>query len=136
MAVVLEKGQVIDTIVNGLGQAVGGLPGVLAAAGMFFVQFVLSFIGSSGSGQALVTMPIMAPLAHVLGLTRAAVRAGVPVGRRDRQHLVPHLRLLHGRSGARRGAWQKWLKFYLPIFLGWVVIALGLLTYAQLSGWS
>ena len=35
VAVVLEKGQIIDTIVNGLGQAVGGLPGVLAAAGMF-----------------------------------------------------------------------------------------------------
>lgn len=32
--------------------------------------------------------------------------------------------------------WQKWLRFYLPIYLGWVVIALALLTYAQATGWS
>lgn len=70
----------LDTIVNALGNAVGGLPAVLAAVGMLFVQFV------------------------VLGLTR-------------------QLAVL---------AYQ----FYLPVFAGWLVLALGLLTYAQLSGWS
>ena len=32
--------------------------------------------------------------------------------------------------------WQKWLAFYLPIYAGWVVISLGLLTVAQIIGWS
>jgi uncharacterized ion transporter superfamily protein YfcC len=32
--------------------------------------------------------------------------------------------------------WQEWLKFYLPLFAGWAVIALGLLTFAQLTAWS
>ena len=70
IAVILEDGRVMDTIVNGLGTVVGDLPPVLAAAGMYFVQLLINFIIPSGSGQALVTMPIMAPLSDMLGVTR------------------------------------------------------------------
>ena len=136
VSVVLEKGQIIDTIVNGLGQAVGGLPGVLAAAGMFFVQFVLSFIVSSGSGQALVTMPIMAPLADVLGLTRQLSVLAYQLADGIGNILFPTSGYFMAVLALAGVPWQKWLKFYLPIFLGWVVIALGLLTFAQLTGWS
>src|SRR5699024_5557431 len=37
---------------------------------MYFVQMMINFIISSGSGHALVTMPIMAPLADIVGVTR------------------------------------------------------------------
>lgn len=136
VAVVLEKGQIIDTIVHALGNAVGDLPEVLAAAGMFFVQFVLSFIVSSGSGQALVTMPIMAPLSDVLGLTRQMAVLAYQLADGTGNILFPTSGYFMAVLALAGVPWQKWLKFYLPIYLGWVVIALGLLTYAQLSGWS
>jgi len=136
VAVVLEKGQIIDTIVHSLGNAVGGLPAVLAAAGMFFVQFVLSFIVSSGSGQALVTMPIMGPLADVLGLTRQMAVLAYQLADGTGNILFPTSGYFMAVLALAGVPWQKWLTFYLPICLGWVVIALGLLTYAQLTGWS
>lgn len=136
VAVVLEKGQIIDTIVHGLGRAVGDLPEVLAAGGMFFVQLALSFIVSSGSGQALVTMPIMAPLADVLGLTRQMSVLAFQLADGTGNILFPTSGYFMAVLALAGVPWQKWLKFYLPIFLGWVVIAMGLLTYAQLSGWS
>lgn len=136
VAVVLDEGQVLDTIVHGLGNAVGDLPGVLAAGGMFFVQTALSFVVSSGSGQALVTMPIMAPLADVLGLTRQIAVLAYQLADGTGNIFFPTSGYFMAVLALAGVPWQKWLKFYLPIYLGWVIIALGLLTYAQLSGWS
>lgn len=136
VAVVLEEGQVLDTIVNALGNAVGGFPAVLAAGGMFFVQFVLSFVVSSGSGQALVTMPIMAPLADVLGLSRQLAVLAYQLADGIGNILFPTSGYFMAVLALAGVPWQKWLKFYLPIFVGWLLICLGLLTYAQLSGWS
>ncbi|MCQ4991558.1 TIGR00366 family protein, partial [[Clostridium] symbiosum] len=47
-----------------------GLPAALSACGMFVVQNILNILIPSGSGQAAVTMPIMAALSDVLGVTR------------------------------------------------------------------
>ena len=100
------------------------------------MQFVLSFIVSSGSGQALVTMPIMAPLADVLGLTRQLSVLAYQLADGIGNILFPTSGYFMAVLALAGVPWQKWLKFYLPIFLGWVVIALGLLTFAQLTGWS
>jgi hypothetical protein len=67
------------------------------------------------------------PLMHPRGVRDEEVAYQLPTGPAP---LVPHLLLLHGRARAGSGPWQKWLKFDLPISLGWVVIAPGLLTYA------
>src|SRR5699024_441790 len=62
IAVVLEDGKIMDTIVHSLGSVLDGVTPTVAAVGMYAVQVLINFIISSGSGQALVTMPIMAPL--------------------------------------------------------------------------
>lgn len=70
VAVVLKDGQIMDTLVYALGNLVGGFPAVFSAIGMFFAQQGFNFVIPSGSGQALVTMPIMAPLSDLVGVTR------------------------------------------------------------------
>ena len=57
--VVLTDGQVIDTIINAIAGAVRGLGPEAASLGMLVVQTVCNFFIPSGSGQAVVTMPIM-----------------------------------------------------------------------------
>ena len=69
VAVILEDGQVMDTIVNGLGSVVGDLPPTFAAAGMYFVQLIINFV-IPRAGTSLVTMPITAPLADMADVTR------------------------------------------------------------------
>ena len=59
--VVLTEGQVIDTVINGLASPLQAFPGHVAALGMLAVQTLCNLFIPSGSGQAYVTMPIMAP---------------------------------------------------------------------------
>ncbi|HOX31198.1 MAG TPA: AbgT family transporter, partial [Spirochaetales bacterium] len=68
--VVLSQGGILHTIVHGMAAAVSGLPPFLSAIGMYVVQILISVIIPSGSGMASVTMPIMGPLATLLGMTQ------------------------------------------------------------------
>ena len=55
-----------------------GLPSIFAAAIMVPIQLLVNLLINSGSGQAAATMPIMAPLADILGVSRqTAVLADV-----------------------------------------------------------
>lgn len=70
ISMVLTTGGIIDTVVFYLANLVGSLPKTLTGIGMLVVQNLINFFIPSGSGQAIVMMPIMAPLADVVGLSR------------------------------------------------------------------
>lgn len=70
ISMVLTTGGIIDTVVYFLANLVGSLPKTLTGIGMLVVQNLINFFIPSGSGQAIVMMPIMAPLADVVGLSR------------------------------------------------------------------
>ena len=65
IAVVLEDGQIIDSIVHGIAGLLEGMPADVSAVGMLVVQSVCNFFIPSGSGQAFVTMPIMSQNARM-----------------------------------------------------------------------
>ncbi len=67
--VVLEDGKIIDTIVNGVARPLESAGPSLAAVGMLVFQTICNFFIPSGSGQAYVTMPIMAPLSDLVGVS-------------------------------------------------------------------
>ena len=67
---VLTEGGIIDTVVNGMAAPLSHMPLAFSAICMLIVQTILNFFIPSGSGQAAVSMPIMAPLADVLGMNR------------------------------------------------------------------
>src|SRR5699024_4478607 len=67
ISVVLEDGQILDTIIHALSSLVSDLPHQLAAVMMMVVQALFNFLVGSGSGQALITMPIMSGLSDIIG---------------------------------------------------------------------
>ncbi|GAB3588991.1 YfcC family protein [Hymenobacter daeguensis] len=71
--VVLEQGHIVDTIVQGLSAPLAQLPVVFSALGMMVVQTALHLPVPSVSGQATLTMPLFAPLADIIGLSRQVV---------------------------------------------------------------
>jgi uncharacterized ion transporter superfamily protein YfcC len=76
ISLVLTDGQVIDTIVAGLVAPLSQIPALAAAALMIPVHALIHVPVMSNSGQAVLTMPIMAPTADLLGISRdAAVMA-------------------------------------------------------------
>ncbi|KIL51942.1 YfcC family protein [Jeotgalibacillus soli] len=136
VAVVMEDGQIMDTIVYGLGILVGNFPPVFSAVGMFFVQLLFNFVVPSGSGQALVTMPIMAPLADILNMTRQTAVLAFQLGDGLGNILFPTSGYFMAALALAGVSWGKWVKFYFPLFGIWVAISIGLLVFAQLTGWS
>lgn len=68
--IVLQKGNIIDTVCFYLAQSMQNLTSTFAAIVMFFFQTILNFFIPSGSGQAATSMPIMVPLADLLGINR------------------------------------------------------------------
>lgn len=70
IVLVLQDGQVVDTLVQGLFTPLQGLPVLVSALGMLVAQAAVHIPVSSVSGQAVLTMPILAPLSDLLGMSR------------------------------------------------------------------
>lgn len=136
VAVMLEQGQVMDTLVLGLGSLVGSFPDTLSAVGMFLSQLGFNFVIPSGSGQALVTMPIMAPLSDLIGVTRQNAVLAYQLGDGLSNILYPTSGYFMATLALGGVGWNRWIRFFLPLFGIWVAIAIAFVIFAQMSGWS
>ena len=123
--VVLEDGQVIDTLVAGLFAPLGHLPVGVSAAAMVIVQAVLHPLVPSVSGQAVLTLPVLVPLADLLHLSRQVVVLAYQYGAGVCELLIPTNGALMAILGATKVRYEDWLRFCIPIYLG--LLALGLL---------
>lgn len=125
--VVLDEGGVVDTIVHGISVPLQALPSGLAAVGMLVVQSLTNLFIPSGSGQAFVTMPIMAPLSDLLGLTRQTAVLAYQFGDGFMNIVVPTNPVLVGILAMAAIPYDRWLRFILPFMLKvWLVGAVAL----------
>jgi uncharacterized ion transporter superfamily protein YfcC len=114
ISVVLTDGRVIDTIVYALALPLGDLPRQAAALMMIPIQTLLHFPVQSVSGQAVLTMPIMAPVSDLIGVSRDAAVIAFQTGAGVADMLVPtNGALLAILLGADVG-YGRWLRFALP----------------------
>ena len=132
--VVLTQGQVIDTVINGLATPLQAFPEHVAAVGMLVVQTVCNLFIPSGSGQAYVTMPIMAPIADLTGLTRQTAVLAYQFGDGFTNMAIPTNALLMGMLALARIPYQRWLRFVGPLLLKLYAVAiLALILAVQLG---
>lgn len=136
VAVVLEDGQIMDTMVYALGNLVSDFPAALSAGGMFVAQLGFNFVVPSGSGQALVTMPIMAPLSDVLSVPRQTAVLAYQLGDGLGNILYPTSGYFMATLALAGVRWDKWVRFFFPLFLMWVAIAAGFTVFAQITTWT
>ncbi len=126
----------LNTLLHHGSESLGGLPGWLAAWGMYFGQSVFNFFVTSGSGQAALTMPLMAPLADLIGVTRQVAVLAFQLGDGLTNLLVPTSAALMGCLGAAHVEWLRWVRVMLPFFGVLVVLASGFVIVASLIGYS
>jgi uncharacterized ion transporter superfamily protein YfcC len=126
--VVLDQGGVIDTIVHGLSMPLQSLGAGPAAVGMLVFQTLINLFIPSGSGQAYVTMPLMAPLADLVGVGRQVAVLAFQFGDGFSNIIVPTNAILIGMLSIARVPYDRWLRFVLPLLLKiWAASALALL---------
>jgi uncharacterized ion transporter superfamily protein YfcC len=134
--VVLNEGGVVHTIVHGISVPLQELPGALSAVGMFFVQSLANLFIPSGSGQAYVTMPIMAPLADLVEVSRQVAVLAYQFGDGFTNILVPTNAVLVGILAMAVVPFDRWVKFIFPFMVKiWVVGSIAL-AMAVLIGYA
>ncbi|WP_326907566.1 YfcC family protein [Sedimentibacter sp. MB31-C6] len=115
--VVLTEGSILDTILYVTSNAVSSLPSSLTALGMYIFQCVLNFIVPSGSGQAAVSIPIMAPLADIVGVTRQTAVIAYQLGDGISNIFTPTSGYFMAGLALAKVPWNKWAKWILPMIL-------------------
>ncbi|MBR5584583.1 MAG: AbgT family transporter, partial [Lachnospiraceae bacterium] len=114
-------GTVLNTILYTISNAMKGLPTVASAWCMYAFQAIFNFFVVSGSGQAALTMPIMAPLADLVGVERQVAVVAYQLGDGFTNFIVPTSGCLLGALAAARIEWGNWAKFMIK-FQGVLVI--------------
>lgn len=134
--VIMEQGSIIDTVINAMAGLIGSLPAALNAAGMYVVQVITNFFIPSGSGQAATTMPIMTPLADLLGMERQVAVLAYQYGDAITNSIIPTSASLMGYLAVAGIPYERWVKFVWKLVLGWLLIALVALVVAVQLGVS
>ncbi|CUQ21893.1 Putative p-aminobenzoyl-glutamate transporter [Turicibacter sanguinis] len=136
IVILAQDGQIIDTLLYQLSNFIGQLPSLIAGYVMFFVQMFINFFISSGSGQAALTMPIMAPLGELVGITPQTSILIFQFGDGFSNAMFPTSGVLMACLGVAGIPWSKWIKWILPLQLIFAAIALIFITIAITIGWS
>jgi uncharacterized ion transporter superfamily protein YfcC len=136
IALLLEDGQVLHTIVQGLSLPLRQVAPELSAVGMLLMQTVLNFFIPSGSGQAFATMPIMAPLSDVVGLTRQVAVLAFQFGDGFSNMILPTNIVLMAILGIAGIPYDRWLRFAAPLLLKLMAAAAVALVIAVRIGYQ
>ncbi|MEM6879463.1 MAG: YfcC family protein [Bacteroidota bacterium] len=136
ISVILQQGQIIDSLSYGIGQALVNLPPALSAVLMTIFQGAFNMLVPSGSGQAYATLPVMLPLGETVGLSQQASILAFQIGDGLTNLINPSLPGLAAMLLYCRVPFERWFVFVLPlvgIVLLWAVSGLML---AVILGWS
>jgi uncharacterized ion transporter superfamily protein YfcC len=117
IALLLEDGEVLHTIVNAAAAPLSYAGAEFAAVGMLFIQSILNFFIPSGSGQAFVTMPLMAPIGDLAGVSRQVSVLAFQFGDGFMNMIVPTNPVLMGILGLAGIPYDRWFRFILPLIL-------------------
>lgn len=129
---VLSAGVITDTIVHAMAVALTGLPAALLGVGMLVANTLINVVLTSGSGQAAAVMPIMIPLADLLGVTRQTAILSFNFGDGFCNYILPTSTALMGILGAANVPYDRWMRFMWKLFLVWMAVGSVLVVIAQL----
>ena len=121
--VLMEMGNIGDTISYQLSIILEGLPLYLSAICMSISQSFINFFIPSGSGQALATLPVMIPLGESLGLNRQITILAFQVGDGLTNLINPTLGGLIAMLSMSRVPIDRWIRFIFPVLIVLIIIA-------------
>ena len=134
--VIFDDARVTDTILHGMAGVVTRLPAQATIAGIYAVQVALSYVVPSGSGQAALSLPILAPLADLVGVTRQTSVLAYQFGDGFSNIFTPTSGYFMAALDLAGIPWTRWARFMLPLQILWLAAGLILLFIAHAIHWS
>jgi len=122
IVVIVNDGQILDSIIYGLSTLVSSLPKSIAALGMYFCQTIINFFINSGTGQALATMPIILPLAEINDISTQTAIAAFQFGDGLTNAIYPTSPVLMSALAVANIPYGRYIKFFIPLFIAWLVL--------------
>ncbi len=116
VAVILETSQVLDTLIEGITRVVQGHSPGLVAAGVMVAEMALDVFIPSVSGKAAISMPILAPVAHLSGLSGQMTVTAFLMGGGLTNLVTPTSGILMAYLAAARVGYGEWIRFIAPLF--------------------
>jgi len=132
--VVLNEGQIVDTIVHGLFTPIAGLPPTFSALGMMVLQVGMHVPVPSTSSQAVLTLPLLVPLSDLIGLSRQVTVLAYQYGAGVGDVIIPTNGALMAMLAAAGVRYEDWFRFAMPIYLGVMALAAIALVTAVATG--
>ena len=121
---IAQDGKIIDTILHAMSGAVDGLPKVVAVQLMFLVQGFINFFIPSGSGQAAITIPIMAPLGDLIGISRQTSVLAYQFGDGLFNLIIPTSGVTMGILSIAKIPFGQWLKWIWKLMVVLILLAM------------
>ncbi len=133
---IIASGGILDTILNGAANAFEGANPVTAVLLIYFLTLGIEFFVSSGSAKAFLLMPILVPLADLVGVTRQTAVLAYVFGDGFSNLAYPTSAVLLICLGLTAVTYPKWLKWVMGLWI-WVILAsMGFLALAVLIGYG
>lgn len=126
LLVIAQDARVLDTMLHAASTSLSALPRGVIAQVMFVIQSVINFFIHSGTAQAALTMPIMAPLGDLVGITRQTTVYAFQLCEFINP-ILPTSAVTMGVLGAAKIPWERWARWFFPLMLILVVLSFVLL---------
>ena len=125
--VILQDGKVVDSILHAMQAGLDGQGPLASLSAMYGIQAVINFLIPSASAKAAITIPIMAPFADMVGVSRQAMVLAFQFGDGFTNMLTPTSGVLMAALAMARIPYAKWVKWVWKGTLALLVIGLLLL---------
>ncbi len=132
IVVIMDAGHLSDTILHFAEGAVSGLSAVGFINVMYWLEVVMSFFVPSSSGLAVLSMPIMAPLADFVGVSRDLVVTAFQSANGLVNMINPTFAVVMGGLAIGRVRYDIWLRFTWPLLLMLTILIMGMLSLGVL----
>jgi len=133
--VIASDGKIIDTILYHLSLLIDDFHPVVSAQVMFFVQSLINVFVPSGSGQAALTMPIMAPLSDLVGVSRQTAVLAFQLGDGLTNLIIPTSAVTMGVLTLAKIPWNVWARWMFPFLMLLFALAFILLIPPYFINW-
>jgi uncharacterized ion transporter superfamily protein YfcC len=133
--IVAQDGRILDTILAWMAGAISRFHPLISSELMFVSQCVINFFVHSGTAQAALTIPIMAPLGDLVGITRQTSVFAFQLAEYINP-VLPTSGVTMGVLGLAGLKWEKWAKWLVPLLVLWVIFAVLALIPPVLTRWG
>ncbi len=134
--IIAENGNILDSAMHYMAGVISHLNSVVAAWAAFIMQAIINFFIPSGSSKAVLTMPILAPLSDLIGLSRQTMILAYQFGDGWTNVCIPTNAIVIAAIGMAKMSFQKWFKFVLPLVGIWFLMSFAFLAIAVKINWA